>query len=875
MLAITSTTAYEICVIKKDGICIDSYDCTDTNYNYIADLEGNKCANSCENNKILLLRENMCNDTCDESIYVLLNNQCGLCKQLFPNTPYKLINTANCYSEDNFPEGVEIYNPFLYLLKCKKGYKLKEDICVINCYQTCKNCLDYSEDETDQKCISCKENYFLHNGNCIISITTIPTTIPITIPTTIPPTITTTIPTIILTILINYFIQKGLNETKCPKKYPYYNIINNNCIIYCDIYNYLNKTCKTDHINNINKENNINNIKNSILSHLIDPILDNIIKLGEYIIIEEEGIKYHLTSTSNQNEIIYKNISNIYLGQCENKLKEKYNINLNQSLLIFKVDIDIEGYPAPIVEYEIYHPITKEKLDLSCCNEEQIKISIPTSIDINENDIKKYDPKSEFYNDICFIYTTESNTDITLKDRQNEFINNNMSLCENNCNFTNYNTSLKKVDCECTIKNEIKNLFYIKIDIDKLKSKFDFRNMINIEVIKCYKKLFCKEGILYNIGSYILLIIILLFIFGLIIFKNKEFASLKKEIDLYIKSDMNNENNMNHEKNINNINVNINDINTKIIVKKRGKKLKKKKKKKAEKFRNDSLIPSKEQMISNFNNKEQKLNLANNKTKNNNINFNNIITENNDNNNIKHEKVENNDNAKKVMNDYELNECNYKEAIIFDKRTYIDYFCSLLKINHILLFVIIPTKDYNSKIIKFCLFLFSFALNLTIETLFYNEETMHTIYEIEGIYDIIKQISQIIYSSIISSLIDIIIKYFALSQKYIIKQKNNKSEESNELKYKKIINCLYKKFIFFYIFTFLLLLFFWYYISCFCAVYKNTQIHLLIDVSSSFAISLLTPFFIYLLPGIFRISSLKTNTKRPVMYKFSQLLQLL
>ena len=38
MLAITSTTAYEICVIKKDGVCIDSYDCTDTNYNYIADL---------------------------------------------------------------------------------------------------------------------------------------------------------------------------------------------------------------------------------------------------------------------------------------------------------------------------------------------------------------------------------------------------------------------------------------------------------------------------------------------------------------------------------------------------------------------------------------------------------------------------------------------------------------------------------------------------------------------------------------------------------------------------------------------------------------------------------------------------------------------
>ena len=79
MLAITSSTAYEICVIKEDGACIDSKDCTETSYNYIVDLEGNKCATSCDDGKVLLIRENMCNDTCDGSIYVLNNGQCGLC----------------------------------------------------------------------------------------------------------------------------------------------------------------------------------------------------------------------------------------------------------------------------------------------------------------------------------------------------------------------------------------------------------------------------------------------------------------------------------------------------------------------------------------------------------------------------------------------------------------------------------------------------------------------------------------------------------------------------------------------------------------------------------------------------------------------------
>ena len=37
------------------------------------------------------------------------------------------------------------------------------------------------------------------------------------------------------------------------------------------------------------KANNINNIKNSITAHLIDPILDNIAKLGEDLIIEERN----------------------------------------------------------------------------------------------------------------------------------------------------------------------------------------------------------------------------------------------------------------------------------------------------------------------------------------------------------------------------------------------------------------------------------------------------------------------------------------------------------------------------------------------------------------------------------------------------------
>ena len=55
-------------------------------------------------------------------------------------------------------------------------------------------------------------------------------------------------------------------------------------------------------------------------------------------------------------------------------------------------------------------------------------------------------------NDLCTPATTENGTDITIKDRQNEYINNNLSLCEINCNFSEYDNQKEKVTCECLIK---------------------------------------------------------------------------------------------------------------------------------------------------------------------------------------------------------------------------------------------------------------------------------------------------------------------------------------------------------------------------------------------------------------------------------------
>ena len=148
---------------------------------------------------------------------------------------------------------------------------------------------------------------------------------------------------------------------------------------------------------------------------------------------------------------------------------------------------------------------------------------------------------------------------------------------------------------------------------------------------------------------------------------------------------------------------------------------------------------------------------------------------------------------------------------------------------------------------------------------------MHKIYVDEGKYNFIYQLSSIIYSTLISAIISRILEYLSLSEDNIIEIKN---DNNKKLKIDEIKKCIKIKFILFYILDFLLLLLFWYYISCFCAIYKNTQIHLIKDTIVSFILSLLYPIGLCLIPGIFRIPSLRSSKGEcNCLYKFSQFIE--
>ena len=657
----------------------------------------------------------------------------------------------------------------------------------------------------------------------------------------------------------------------------------------CNVEEFLNKSCIENEASIEDKENIINLIKKNIVNKNLKSLLINVTNEEKQdLTVDYKDAIYQITSSDSQNNKIYNNISTIKLGECEKKLKDYYNLTQEESLLIFKVDVYEEGLIIPIVEYEIYHPYTLEKVDMEICEKEKVQISLP--VDINEEDIDKYDPSSNYYNDKCCPSSSEKGVDIILIDRQNEFINNNLTLCENNCKFIGYNHEAMQALCECDIKNEINLISNLDIDKDKLISNFkDFKSMINLDIVKCYKILFTKKGLIKNIGSYILLSTIFLFIISLFIFIGRGYNYLKSQIRdiMMIKMKNMNSNKVQYRKVVSiksktkNKKQNKNDKNKNKSIKKNIKKIKEKVKSKAspkknnKKNKNDPPL-KKKKLPNNKNNSSITLKQITPKSqfqieKSSSklfISQKNMIVS-------KKRNVMPDKQISIFFCDKELNSLSYEEALIYDKRSYFQYYLSLLRTKHLLIFSFYPNKDYNSMVIKVCLFFFSFVLYLTVNTLFYTDSTIHNIYQNSGNFDLNYHIPQILYSTLISTMINMVVKSLSLSETNILELKRQNNYKKSQRMILIVLKCLKIKFILFFIVSFILLDSFWYYLSCFCAVYSNTQTHILKDTILSFCLSLIYPFCINIFPGFFRIRALKNSKhNQKCLYKTSKIIQL-
>jgi len=590
-------------------------------------------------------------------------------------------------------------------------------------------------------------------------------------------------------------------EVKCPFNSPFENIYTQICVDECTITQRAKGICK---INYISDDENNKEIEEKVINETKEELMNDFdttdVDKGKDIVIEQKDSTITITTTENQKNKISSNTTIIDLGECETKLKGEYNISENQSLYIFKIDVKQIRFKIPKIVYDVYYPLFGKnliRLNLTVCKDSEIKLYIRYNLTDN---IDIINPSSDYYNDICYTHTSEDGTDISLSDRRKNFVDNNLTVCEEDCDFKDYNYTIERVVCFCKVKtNPIMKIKDIVIDKNKLFNSFtDFKNIANIKVLNCYKLIFNLDLFKNNYANFIMIIIIILFLITIFIFYCKDYYYLKKILNMIVYFQFNSslvkkfQERKKKEEQISFKNM------KKMVFVNNPKTIKIRKETVKFKRENISEFNISKPIFLKFLKILKKGYHLSNPIKRNNRNrniFNNIAIFNNNKsslkdifnkNNIQKNGLNNIDEKqiyKMFLNinknsDAELNDLDYKLAIQIDKRTYFQYYLSLIRTKHPLFFSFYPSFDYNSQIIKIFLLFFNFIFSFFINALFFDDETMHKIYEEKGTFDFIYNIPQTLCSSLISGFIGAIIETLALTDSNLISLKQNKDNKN-------------------------------------------------------------------------------------------------
>ena len=625
-------------------------------------------------------------------------------------------------------------------------------------------------------------------------------------------------------------------------------------------------------------------------------------------IIQYSTLKDQSTNTDNS-------YSSVDLGDCEDKLRQQEGLSESEDFLMVKVDLKNSTTNAVFVQYEIFNPRDNSKVSLDICNNDLIKIQVPVSLtteqlsvidSFKDYDYNIFDLKDDFYNDVCTPYTAQNGADMVLSSRKGLVYDKlkDDCYCQEGCNIEGFDTKTSKAEILCQVQKAETIIDISQISFDKKEFLDGFYNTLfnsNFRVIKCIKLLFSIDGVKSNYGFYFMTFLLVPFITFVIIHIHIGFTKIINIVNVILETKAIDEKDgvitIEEKKNENEeIKEEKEEKKEITVVKERTKrKFTSKSIKRKEKKINELQAPIKKTTIRKRKNKSNtskykninNINMDIAKTKESIINTNEEINKETipvKDEDIKDEKgIENKPKTdEQILNEYkdltdeEITDLDYEIAVIVDKRTFWQLYISLIKKDHLIIFTFFNRNDYNLINIKIILFIVSFALFFAINALFFTDETMNNIYEDNGMFNFIFQIPQIIYSSLISSVINIILQKLSISEEQILDMKKEKDKEKAKEKGNSIKKNLKLKLIIFLIISSTLILVFWYYISCFCAVYQNTQLILIEDTLISFLTSMIYPFIFKLFPGMLRIPALRAkNRDKKYIYKVSKIINMI
>ena len=632
----------------------------------------------------------------------------------------------------------------------------------------------------------------------------------------------------------------------------------------------------------------------------IEKNIVNISNANTPIFTSPEISIYIYYNQSSVDEVV-TNLSVLYLNDCENKLKEKYNLASDEKLYILGIDSPniFKKSPINVYNYEIFLKNGTQIEDLSMCENTSLTLS---SAIINDKLIHYeealyfssygydiYNINDKFYTSYCSPAAINNN-DITLSDRFRDFYPSNISLCNNTCIYSHVNLTSKRIYCSCNPYN------YQKYENEKNQESYSnyLLSLINYKIIVCYNLLFDIQNY-YNNGGFIIGVLVFIFCFfeflifmkfGINLINKQIFDNMTNDIknkkDEFnqgedIKKNKNNKNQNNklfkkkkkHKKvlisdknNLNNSDLKANSLiikmNKNIIdveetdpevnlfennLKRKTNNVKVyKKKKKRKKILKKKKIDSSILKLDNFQLYKSILNVSSLSQNNGDFNYNTKIKM------FKMDPLFHYNNYITIddnsVDKKELNNIPYTQALRIDKRQFWEIYLSILfnEVNAINIFYY--KNEYVHLSLTTSIYIFSEFLDFTINCFIYSDDKVSEKYHNNGSLTMLSSLTLSFISNIFANIIVFIIAKltnFSDILDILVKDIRDQKKYHRDI-ILRITKYIRIKLFIFYFFQFIFLICMIYYLFLFCAVYSNSQISFALNyfygILESFAISL-------------------------------------
>lgn len=626
----------------------------------------------------------------------------------------------------------------------------------------------------------------------------------------------------------------------CPSSHPFPIIDTKECVTRCgSLYHFNNScysTCPSGTIpdkDSLNCQNALSNITlSSNSSEIIEYVtnippetfIENVNDASQLLIsksppnsvtvIKTDDMSFSLYPTSIKKEKIQQSNSPVIeLGDCENLLRDFYNISKDEQLYIGVVMFNNKNYQYNKTRYIVYDSSGKE-LDLTVCDDVPIRETKKLNVDFEglnyqlaktlaaNSGINIYNASEPVFNDRC-IPLQCNGKDTTLTDRKNK-IQSKASLCEENCNLLDVNFTTNEIQCECPPQKG-KMTFNSFVANNEIYNQFtEIFTSTNIYLFKCYKTMKEIKNITKNYGALMSVIVITLEIsLFLILFLcqlTPMYIKVAKKIRLNPpKTQASIPLNLSSEGDNNFPSVKVTTNNNFIFSK--------------DYIKNDIQLPPPDE-----------------------------------------KPVE-------EMDQEELNSLEFDDAKEQDRRSFGRYYLNIMAEKQIILSPIFYHSIFQPFSLRLIMFIFCLHIFFFLNALFFTEEYISKRYDSNEKLNIIYIIQYELKKSILASITGIVIqKLFSLlttktSAFYQIVRDNK--DDTTKFKINSLIKKTKLKIIILFVLIFVFTSLFLYFLNTFCYIFKNNQISWIESTLLSVAGNILIYILLCLIISILRFSALK------------------